>query len=65
MNLDEAIETLRDDPQYADTVCDSYLDADWDAAASRYAASAEFAEVLHHVGSVDALTVSGRILVGF
>jgi SAM-dependent methyltransferase len=44
-SLDEAIRTLRRDPQYADLVRDAYLGEDVKNSAERYLASAEFAEV--------------------
>lgn len=45
MTTAEAVAHLRADPQYASVVRDSYLDADVRAAAERFRASGEFAEV--------------------
>jgi ubiquinone/menaquinone biosynthesis C-methylase UbiE len=44
-SLDEAIRTLRRDPQYADLVRDAYLGEDVQNSAERFLDSAEFAEV--------------------
>lgn len=45
VSLDEAIRILRNDPSHTDLIRDAYLDRDVDAAAERFAASAEFAQV--------------------
>jgi SAM-dependent methyltransferase len=50
MTTDEAIEIIRSDPRHADLVRDAYFDRDLPAAARRYAASAEFAEVRRLLG---------------
>lgn len=52
MNVDEAIQQLRNDPAHVETVRDAYLDADWQDAANRYAESAEFAAALQYLGGV-------------
>lgn len=46
MTLDEAIHHVRSNPQYSELVRDSYFGEDLHEAAARFAASAEFAEVL-------------------
>ncbi len=46
MTLEEAIYHVRSNPQYSDLVRDSYLGEDLHEAATRFSASAEFAEVL-------------------
>ena len=52
MTHDDAIRTLRADPQYADVVRDNYLGADVMEAASRFLSSAEFAEVKSLLGDL-------------
>jgi ubiquinone/menaquinone biosynthesis C-methylase UbiE len=45
MSAEEAFQTLRRDPRYRDLIRDAYLDEDVSAAAARFEASGEFAEV--------------------
>jgi SAM-dependent methyltransferase len=47
MSVEEAVVRLRQDPQHRKLMLDSYLDEDRQAAFTRFAASAEFAETLH------------------
>lgn len=46
-NYEEAVEKLRNDPAYDEFIKQCYLDRDVVAAANRFAASEEFAEVTH------------------
>lgn len=50
MTIDEAIRTLRQDPQYADLVRDAYLGPDTADSIARFARSAEFEEVVRLIG---------------
>jgi SAM-dependent methyltransferase len=50
MTTTEAVAHLRRDPQYADVIRDSYLEADVQAAAERFRRSGEFAEVRAMLG---------------
>lgn len=51
MTLDQAIRHLRSEPRYAALVRDAYLGPDSVDSANRFAASAEFAEVVRLVGA--------------
>lgn len=59
MSIDDAIRTLRRDPQYASLVHYAYFDEDPRQAADRFMASAEFAEVLSLLGT----RVTGAVVV--
>lgn len=59
MSTHEAVHTLRRDPAYAQIVRDTYLDADVNAAAERFAASGEFAAVMSLIGS----QIPGAVIV--
>jgi SAM-dependent methyltransferase len=50
MTLDEAIHHVRSNAEYSELVRDSYLGEDLQEAATRFSASAEFAEVLRLLG---------------
>jgi SAM-dependent methyltransferase len=57
MGHDDAIVRMRLDPRMADTVRDNYIGADVLEAATRFAGSAEFAEVAARVGGLAGKTV--------